>query len=528
MNEDFQLELLQKKKIADLRVIAEMMGIAFKGMKKAELIEAIAKGGEKTSSPEVETKKEKDKKDDVTIEVKVKKVASPTKRRTRTKKEVTQETSDLAEAVKKKETDVGEQKVESVESEALNVSEKDVSKKQEMSENKPANKQQSSTTSKKKKTTGELGEKEEGVVEVLPDGYAFLRKHNYIPGPEDVYIPPQQVDRFDLRTGDYVIGHVKAGAKKGDKYRPLVYIKSINGIEAINIGKRLKFERLTPVHPDERLKLEHDRKDFATRIIDLFAPVGKGQRGLIVSPPKAGKTVLLQRIANAIRKNNPNITLMILLIDERPEEVTDMQRHTEAEVIYSTFDELPEHHVKVSEMAVERAQRLVEMGQDVVILMDSITRLARAYNLTCQQSGRTLSGGIDPAALHKPKKFFGAARNIEGGGSLTILATALVDTGSRMDDVIYEEFKGTGNLELHLDRELAENRIFPAIDIKRSGTRREELLLSEQEIKVAWALRNYTEKDDTQNKLQNIVKQMMLTLNNNHFCNGFSMKDFTK
>ncbi|RKD23040.1 transcription termination factor Rho [Ammoniphilus oxalaticus] len=328
----------------------------------------------------------------------------------------------------------------------------------------------------------------EGVLEILADGYGFLRPINYLPSAEDIYISASQIRRFDLRTGDKVSGKVRP-PKESERYFGLLHVDAVNGEAPDLASERLHFPALTPLYPQKKLVLETSPNRLSSRVIDILAPVGLGQRGLIVAPPKAGKTVLLKEIANSIAENYPEIELFVLLIDERPEEVTDMQRSVEAEVVASTFDELPENHIKVAELVLERAQRLVEHRKDVVILMDSITRLARAYNLVIPPSGRTLSGGIDPAAFHRPKRFFGSARNVEEGGSLTILATALVETGSRMDDVIYEEFKGTGNMELHLDRKLAERRIYPAIDIRRSGTRREELLLAKQELEQIWALR---------------------------------------
>lgn len=323
----------------------------------------------------------------------------------------------------------------------------------------------------------------EGILEVLPDGYGFLRGDNYLSTPDDVYISPIQIRRFRLDTGDYIKG-ISRMAKEGERFPSLIFVGEVNGESPEKSYRRKKFDDLTPIYPTERIKLETDPKEYAMRMIDLISPIGKGQRGMIVAPPKVGKTTLIKKFANSITKNNPEIELIVLLIDERPEEVTDMKRSINGEVIYSTFDELPEHHVKVAEMVIERSKRLVEQGKDVVILLDSITRLARAYNLVIPSSGRTLSGGLDPNALHKPKKFFGAARNIENGGSLTILASALIETGSRMDEVIFEEFKGTGNMEVHLDRKLSEKRIFPAIDINKSGTRREDLLLSEKELQV--------------------------------------------
>ena len=337
--------------------------------------------------------------------------------------------------------------------------------------------------------SGDVGDAE-GVLEVLPDGYGFLRSNNYLSGSDDVYISQSQIRRFNLKTGDLVAGKTRK-SKDGDKFQALLYVTAVNGEDPEKANFRTPFEELTPIYPNERITLEdpENPKELATRLIDLISPIGKGQRGLIVAPPKAGKTILLKKIANSIAKNHPDIYLIVLLIDERPEEVTDMKRSIKGDVVYSTFDELPENHTKVAEMVLERAQRLVEHGRDVVILMDSITRLARAYNLTIPPTGRSLSGGLDPGALHKPKRFFGSARNIEEGGSMTIIATALIDTGSRMDEVIYEEFKGTGNMEIHLDRRLSEKRIFPAVDIVRSGTRREELLLSQKELEGVYAIR---------------------------------------
>ena len=355
----------------------------------------------------------------------------------------------------------------------------------------------------------------EGILEVLPDGYGFLRGDNYLSSPKDVYISVVQIRRFKLDTGDIIKGIARC--KEGEKFPSLIFVGEVNGESPEKAAKRKRFDELTPIYPNERIKLETDSKEYAMRMIDLMSPIGKGQRGMIVAPPKVGKTTLLKKIANSISTNNPEEKLIVLLIDERPEEVTDMKRSINGEVIYSTFDELPEHHVKVAEMVLERAKRLVEQGQDVVILLDSITRLARAYNLTIPSSGRTLSGGIDPAALHKPKKFFGAARNIEFGGSLTILATALIDTGSRMDDVIFEEFKGTGNMEVHLDRKLSEKRIFPAIDINKSGTRREDLLLTPKEKETVFALRKAMNSMPVADVTEQVISMMVKTKNNQEF-----------
>ncbi len=359
----------------------------------------------------------------------------------------------------------------------------------------------------------------QGVLEIQDNNnFGFLRGENYLSTPEDVYVSPVQIRRFDLRTGDQVIGYAKY-PKEGDKFAGLTYIEKINGENPGRSIGRPNFEKLTPIYPEERIKLEVlSENDLSTRIIDLMAPIGKGQRGLIVAPPKAGKTTVLKKLAQNIRKNDAKIKIIVLLIDERPEEVTDMQRSIQGEIIYSTFDEEPENHTKVSKMVLERAKRMVEQKQDVVILMDSITRLARAYNLTVNPSGRTLSGGLDPAALIMPKKFFGAARNLEEGGSLTILATALVDTGSRMDDMIFEEFKGTGNMEVHLDRRLQERRIFPAIDIYKSGTRKEKALLTPEEYNVSMNIRRQMNSFGSVDRVtEDLIKMMNQTDNNAEF-----------
>ena len=371
------------------------------------------------------------------------------------------------------------------------------------------------------KLTNEGDKIVEGVLEVLPDGYGFLRGDNYLSTSDDVYISPVQIRRFRLDKGDKVKGIARM-PKEGEKFPALIYVGEVNGDAPEMAYRRKKFDDLIPIHPNERIHLETKPTEYAMRIIDLMSPIGKGQRGMIVAPPKVGKTTLLKKIANSISTNNPEIELIVLLIDERPEEVTDMRRSIKGDVIYSTFDELPEHHVKVAEMVLERAKRLTEQNKDVVILLDSITRLARAYNLVIPSSGRTLSGGLDPSALHKPKKFFGAARNIEHGGSLTILATALIETGSRMDDVIFEEFKGTGNMEVHLDRGLSEKRIFPAIDINKSGTRREELLFSQKEQEVVFALRKAMSSKSVSEVTEQLIEEMMATKNNEEFLDKIS------
>ena len=376
-----------------------------------------------------------------------------------------------------------------------------------------------------------------GVLELHPEGYGFLRAENCLPGNKDVYVSIAQIRRFNLRTGDYVVGKTRP-QREGDRYNAMIYISEINGEPPEKAAHRKPFESLVPIYPDERLRLEDPdgHSDMALRLIDMLAPIGKGQRGMIVSQPKAGKTTLLKKIANAITHNYPDVHLIVLLIDERPEEVTDMKRSINGEVIYSTFDEAPENHTRVSEMVLDRAQRLVEQGKDVVVLLDSITRLARAYNLVIPPTGRSLSGGLDPGALHKPKRFFGAARNIENGGSLTIIATALVETGSRMDDIIFEEFKGTGNMELHLDRKLSDRRIFPAIDMFKSGTRREELLLDERELEGALKIRRLLSGGNPQETAEQLIGMMEKTSSNADFFNrlkgwmavfekeGFTMK----
>ncbi len=368
---------------------------------------------------------------------------------------------------------------------------------------------------------GECGDCE-GVLEVLPDGYGFLRSDNYLPGNKDIYVSIAQIRRFGLRTGDLVTGKTRP-SKEGERFLALLYITAINGIDPEEAMKRKPFEELVPIYPNERLTLEYDDgtgakdQNLAIRLVDLITPIGKGQRGLIVSQPKSGKTTLLKNIANGITNNYPDVTLIVLLIDERPEEVTDMQRSIKGEVLYSTFDELPEHHTRVAEMAQERAMRLVEQGKDVVVLIDSITRLTRAYNITIPATGKTLSGGMDPGALHKPKRFFGAARNIENGGSLTIIATALIETGSRMDDIVYEEFKGTGNMEIHLDRKLSEKRIFPAIDIYKSGTRRDDLLLSPDEMDAVYIIRKMLGNGNPAEITEQLIAMLEKTENNKEF-----------
>jgi len=367
----------------------------------------------------------------------------------------------------------------------------------------------------------------DGILEILPEGFGFLRVGGLTPSSDDIYISPSQIRRFVLRKGDMVSGQVRP-PKEGEKYFALLRVEAVNGLDPELAARRSHFEDLIPVYPDERLRLEHDPKDVTTRLIDLMAPIGKGQRGLIVSAPKAGKTSILKRVANALTANHPELTLLVLLVDERPEEVTDMERSVDGLVVASTFDQPSSNHVRVADMVLERAKRLVEHGKDVLVLLDSITRLARAYNLEEPPSGRTLSGGVDPAALHSPKRFFGAARNIEEGGSLTILATALVDTGSRMDEVIFEEFKGTGNMELHLDRKLSERRIFPSIDVNKSGTRKEELLLTPEELETMWVLRKAMGNMGSAEMTQLLIDRIQHTNSNHDLINTILKSKFAE
>lgn len=362
-----------------------------------------------------------------------------------------------------------------------------------------------------------------GVLEVLPDGYGFLRSqsYNYLPSPDDIYVSPSQIKRFGMQTGDTVTGMVRP-PKEAERFYALLKVETINFSSPESIRDRILFDNLTPLYPDEKLTLESMSNDYSMRIVDMLCPIGKGQRGLIVAPPKSGKTVILQKFANAIARNHPEVKLIVLLIDERPEEVTDMERSVKAEVVASTFDEPPERHVQVAEMVIEKSKRLVEAGQDVVILLDSITRLARAYNTVIPHSGKILSGGVDANALHKPKRFFGAARNIEGGGSLTILATTLIETGSKMDDVIFEEFKGTGNMELVLDRKISNRRVYPAIEVNKSGTRKEELLIDEDKLRRIWVLRKVLNEMESIQAVEFLLDRLRSSENNEQFLNGLN------
>lgn len=362
-----------------------------------------------------------------------------------------------------------------------------------------------------------------GILEILPEGYGFLRTGGYLPSREDVYVSQTQIRRFDMQNGDLVSGQIRP-PKEGEKYYSLLKIEAISGTDPEQARERVPFENMTPIFPDKRYTLESAKCPIASRLIDLLSPIGMGQRAMIVSPPKAGKTTILKTIANSITENFPESVIKVLLVDERPEEVTDMARSVKGEVVASTFDEPPENHIRISEMLLEHCKRLVEAGKDVVILLDSITRLARAYNLVTPPSGRTLSGGLDPTCLHRPKRFFGAARNIEEGGSLTICATALIDTGSRMDDVIYEEFKGTGNMELHLNRKLSDRRIFPAIDVKLSGTRREELLLEEKELRKVWLLRKIMDSYETADATEQLIERLKEFKSNKAFLESADVK----
>ena len=455
--------ILRAKKVAELREIAKVFGVAdYAQLKKAELLKVLTaqeKESEKSSAPEVPSASEVS---------------------------VVAETPEAAAAEPKtiEKADQGESSLERPEKRVY-----------QPSEDRP---------------------EVEGILDLADGGFGFLRFHNFLTSDQDVYVSPAQIRRFNLKTGDKIKG-IARRPNEGEKFGAILFIKEVNGDEPGVAMRRPDFDSLTPIFPNRRISLENSSTELSMRLIDLVAPIGKGQRGLIVAPPKAGKTVLLKKVAASIEKMYPEIELIVLLVDERPEEVTDMQRSISGEVIYSTFDELPSNHVKVAEMVLARAQRLVEHGKDVVILLDSITRLARAYNMVIPPTGRTLSGGLDPGALHKPKKFFGAARNMEEGGSITILATALIETGSRMDDVIFEEFKGTGNMELHLDRKLSEKRIFPAINLNKSGTRREDLLMNQEEMEAIWYMRRALGNQGTQEVTETIIDYLSQTKSNADF-----------
>jgi len=481
-----EISVLRQKKVVDLREIAKAMGFSrVDRLKKDDLIDMIINGNSNQNNSDA---------DDKTGEI-----------------AKTYETNDLPYP--------DEDSCDEEEDERCHEDDEghDPSNTQETSPDTDAsNKKKVSKNDK-----GLVGEERfevEGVLEIIEQGYGFLRFENFLSSEQDVYVSPSQIRKFYMRTGDKIKG-VTRTPNAGERFRALLYVLQINGEKPRSNFKRPRFDDLTPMYPKLRFRLEGDSKDMAMRIIDVVSPIGKGQRGLIVAPPKSGKTVLLQKIAKSISKNYPEVELIVLLIDERPEEVTDMKRSIDADVVYSTFDELPSHHIKVAEMVLCRAKALVEQQKDVVILLDSITRLARAYNLVMPSSGKTLSGGLDPNALHKPKRFFGAARNIEEGGSLTILATALIETGSRMDDVIFEEFKGTGNMELLLDRKLTEKRIFPSVDIRKSGTRREEFLFEQDEIEAVWRIRRHLDKFNSLEITEKLIDTLFATKNNRAFIN---------
>ncbi|MCT4596838.1 MAG: transcription termination factor Rho [Vallitalea sp.] len=499
--------------LAELRVKAKEIGIrSITTFKKAELVKILT---------EVEAKKQENQ-NQKTAEQQVQ-----SKHENKTHKKVEEKSIDKTKQIIK--TNEKKEQVKKIYNNQKNteIKKNETSKVDENNDNRKQYNREIKKTVKPTKTVPSdfqdlnSGEIASGVLEVLPDGFGFIRCANYLPGEDDVYVSPSQIRRFNLKTGDLIIGNIRV-PKENEKFRALLYVQSVNGDSPTNAAKRPNFEDLTPIFPNERLRLETVPSQYSTRLIDFVAPIGKGQRGMIVAPPKAGKTTLLKKIANAITTNNKNAHLIVLLIDERPEEVTDIRRSIKGdnvEVIYSTFDELPDHHKRVSEMVLARAKRMVEQKKDLFILLDSITRLARAYNLTIPPSGRTLSGGLDPAALHMPKKFFGAARNIEEGGSLTILATALVETGSKMDEVIFEEFKGTGNMELVLDRKLSEKRIFPAIDISKSGTRREDLLYTKDEMDAVYKLRKASSNMRSDEVIESILKVFIKSKNNIDFFN---------
>ena len=522
------LQELKKKKIDDLRYIGKMLGIkSMTKMSKQALIEAILNVENAAQPQSEEVKEEPAVKEAPSKEVAVEATAKPESKDSETPQASDEKKKkNRADAVKEKRNKRattqkrGRKSVKAEEKAAENETENTEKAEVSAESAQPVQEEavQLKETVKGEPKVQDNTEDAEGLLEILAEGYGFLRVNNYLSGSKDIYVPPTLIRKFGLKTGDKIKGKSKM-QRENDKYHALCFINTIND-DPIDVAlKRKPFESLTPIYPDEKLTLETQSNELSTRLIDLIAPIGKGQRGMIVSPPKAGKTVLLKKIANAITENHPDVHLIVLLIDERPEEVTDMRESVQGDVISSTFDEMPEKHIKVSEMVFERSKRLVEQGKDVVILMDSLTRLARAYNITIAPTGRSLSGGLDPGALYNPKRFFGAARNIRGGGSLTIVATALIDTGSKMDDVIFEEFKGTGNMELHLDRKLSEKRVFPAIDINKSGTRKEELLLTEKELNSVFSIRRAMSNLGTADVTEMIVSKMLKTKNNEEFIN---------
>ena len=541
-------EFLKGKSIIELREIAKSLGIQkYSLLKKNQLIEAIKEfigtTPQDTQILEGIEKKEKGRRgrkkksemlqqqETVALDTQNEQAANEIENKEESDKnesvpsEAETKVQEQGQEEKEKVPKEGQEPQEATETEEKREDEKKVIELKEKKEEKREDKMLVEIPPELKELEGkvEIGGIGEGVLEIIYEpggggGYGFLRDDSFMPGPNDIYVSPSQIRKFNLKTGDKIRGPIRL-PKENEKFAGLLYVQSVNDMKPEEVAKRTPFEDLTPIFPNRRIVLENKKEpnDLAVRLIDLIAPIGRGQRGLIVAPPKAGKTTLLKKIANSILTNYDDLHLIVLLIDERPEEVTDMQDSIKAEIHYSTFDETPEHHIKVAEMVLERAMRLVECKRDVVILLDSLTRLARAYNLVEPPSGRTLSGGLDPNALHKPKKFFGAARNLKEGGSLTILATALIETGSRMDDVIYEEFKGTGNMELHLDRKLSEKRIFPAIDINKSGTRREELLLSEEEKAAVDAIRRALSNLGTAETTERIINSLARTKSNEEF-----------
>lgn len=493
------IETLKSKKIAELREVAKTFQMeGFEKMKKAELIEALANASKVTAQEEPK----REEKVDATKKLKV------------TNKAVCENDLKVAEKSVVKPAPKEELKSETT-VERIDGSKTEEEKVTPLAEESKIPVKNNTEKPNLEKLNAERPEVE-GILDIAEGGFGFMRFHNFLTSDKDVYVSPAQIRRFNLKTGDKIKGIMRKPGE-GERFGALLYVVTVNGDEPGAAIRRPDFDYLTPIFPNQRLSLENGASELSMRLIDLVAPIGKGQRGLIVAPPKAGKTVLLKKVASSIEKMYPEVEMIVLLVDERPEEVTDMQRSIKGEVIYSTFDELPQNHVKVAEMVLARAQRLVEHGKDVVILLDSITRLARAYNLVVPASGRTLSGGLDPGALHKPKKFFGAARKMEEGGSITILATALVETGSRMDDVIFEEFKGTGNMELHLDRKLSEKRIFPAINLNKSGTRREDLLMNAEELEAVWTMRRAMGNIGTQEVTETIIDHLAHTRNNADF-----------
>jgi transcription termination factor Rho len=519
--------ILKTKKVVELREIARAFGIPYyQKLKKAELLEALTKGAEATAAtkPAEELKKPEATEQPAAVD-KPEQPVAPRKRGRPRKYPV------ASEQISSEEKKPGEEKPKAKPAEEVpQLAAEETATATEASEQ--VKEQTSEAVSDDTHSTHREGHEGkhvkrtyqpsedrpevEGILDIAEGGFGFLRFHNFLTSDQDVYVSPSQIRRFNLKTGDKIKG-ISRRPNEGEKFGAILYVKEVNGDEPGVAMRRPDFDDLTPIFPNQRISLENGSTELSMRLIDLVAPIGKGQRGLIVAPPKAGKTVLLKKVASSIERMYPEIELIVLLVDERPEEVTDMQRSISGEVIYSTFDEMPSNHVKVAEMVLARAQRLVEHGKDVVILLDSITRLARAYNLVIPPTGRTLSGGLDPGALHKPKKFFGAARKLEEGGSITILATALIETGSRMDDVIFEEFKGTGNMELHLDRKLSEKRIFPAINLNKSGTRREDLLMTQDEMEAIWYMRRALSNAGTQEVTETIIDYLAHTRNNADF-----------